>query len=111
MAGFAAAEFFPVCVFDDCETQVQEPLVLKLVAQNGAPIPLPTLVSWAMGNGERPSSEDRLVVPLVEAGQYEVCRIAFSHLPAYLRGNRPAERCAAGALAIGGKLTLRVPGR
>jgi hypothetical protein len=82
-----------------------------LVAQNGAPIPLPTLVSWAMGNGERPSSEDRLVVPLVEAGQYEVCRIAFSHLPAYLRGNRPAERCAAGALAVGGKLTLRVPGR
>lgn len=81
-----------------------------IVQENGVPLILATLRRWAEGNAADPHpGAGRLVIPHIEAGQYQVCRVPLSRARSYMQGDRANLHCAAGVVPPGGELTLRAP--
>jgi hypothetical protein len=67
------------------------------------------LRTWASTNGEYNTESNRLVVPQMAAGVYQVCRVAVRDGQRMMAGALPPSSCASGTLEAGGELMLAVP--
>ena len=79
-----------------------------LIFQNGLPLPVPSLLLWTEGHGQRFESAKGFHVSTLAAGEYEVCidspRITGD--PVSLEARRQNAHCAAGTMTDGSTLKL-----
>ena len=79
-----------------------------LIFQNGLPLPVPSLLLWTDGHGQRFESAKGFHVSALAAGEYEVCidspRIIGD--PVSLEARRQNAHCAAGTMTDGSTLKL-----
>jgi hypothetical protein len=78
------------------------------VFHNGAFQGLVALGRWSAANGET-SSDSRLRIPQMTAGDYMACRLDPSDVGSLISGRPAPDRCAVGSLSLGGELVLRAP--
>jgi hypothetical protein len=79
-----------------------------LVLQNGLPLPVPSLLLWTEGHGQRFESNAGFHASNVAAGGYEVCigPPKLSEEKLNLEARRRDSHCAAGTLTSGSVLRL-----
>jgi hypothetical protein len=79
-----------------------------LLFQNGLPLPIPSLLLWTQGHGQRFETTPGFHVTALAAGEYEVCigSPKITEEPVTVEARRQNARCAAGTLTNGSTLKL-----